>query len=275
MKARFLILGLILGLSFFACDDDDKSFQPDEAVTRAFEEKYPGITPRDWERKNGYIVAEFMENQVEKEAWFDATGKWLMTESDIRFESLPEAVRTAFNGSEYAQWKVDDVDQLEREGMATIYVIEVESGKQEIDLYYAADGTLVKTVVDSGDSDHLPATGLPQALKDYIETHYAGATILEYDTENGQTEVDIFHANKHKEVKFNQQGQWVSTEWDVLAAEVPAAVMNVIRTQYASYQIDDIDYVERAAGVPLYVFELEKGEEEILVQVDETGTIVS
>lgn len=275
MKARFLILGLILGLSFFACDDDDKSFQPDEAVTRAFEEKYPGITPWDWERKNGYIVAEFMENNVEKEAWFDATGKWLMTESDIRFESLPEAVKTAFNGSEYAQWKIDDVDQLEREGMATVYVIEVESGKQEIDLYYAEDGTLVKTAVDTGDFEHLPAAGLPQALKDYIETHYAGARIIEYETKNGQTEVDIFHANKHKEVKFDRQGQWVSTEWDVLAAEVPAAVMDVIRTRYASYQIDDIDYIERAAGVPLYVFELEKGEEEILVKVDESGTVVS
>lgn len=274
MKLRFLILGLILGLSFIACSDDDDNFKPDEAVTRAFEEKYPGITPWGWERKNGYVVAEFKENNVEKEAWFDAAGKWLMTESDIRFEDLPQAVITAFGAGEYAQWKIDDVDQLEREGMATVYVIEVENGKLEFDLYYAEDGTLVKAVEDTGDSEHLPATGLPQAMKEYIENHYAGATIIEYETENGVTEVDIYHQNKYKEVKFDRQGQWLSTEWDVLETEVPAVVMNTIRTQYAAYRIDDIDYIERAAEDPLYIFELEKGEEEIHVRVNESGTII-
>ena len=41
---------------------------------------------------------------------------------------LPEAVRTAFAATEYAAapWSVDDVDMLEREGVETVYVIEVE-----------------------------------------------------------------------------------------------------------------------------------------------------
>lgn len=111
-------------------------------------------------------------------------------------------------------------------------------------------------------------------MKEYIENHYAGATIIEYETENGVTEVDIYHQNKYKEVKFDRQGQWLSTEWDVLETEVPVVVMNTIRSQYAAYRIDDIDYIERAAEDPLYIFELEKGEEEIHVRVNESGTII-
>ena len=40
----------------------------------------------------------------------------------------------------------DDVDKLERTGVETIFVIEVENQNQEIDLYYSADGTLIKSI---------------------------------------------------------------------------------------------------------------------------------
>ena len=50
-----------------------------------------------------------------------------MTESEITYEMLPEAVKKAFSSSEYANWKIDDIDKLERAGMEIIYVIEVET----------------------------------------------------------------------------------------------------------------------------------------------------
>ena len=52
-----------------------------------------------------------------------------MTETEIRFDALPQAVREAFAASEYASWRVDDrVDVLYRAGDVEpeIYVIEVE-----------------------------------------------------------------------------------------------------------------------------------------------------
>lgn len=57
--------------------------------------------------------------------------------------------KSAFESSEYAKWKIDDVDMLERLDMETVYVIEVESGKQEFDLYYSAEGILIKNVADT------------------------------------------------------------------------------------------------------------------------------
>ena len=51
-----------------------------------------------------------------------------MTETDVRYENLPEPVLAAHKAGKYADWRVDDVDKLTREGMETLYVIEVEKG---------------------------------------------------------------------------------------------------------------------------------------------------
>lgn len=62
-----------------------------------------------------------------------------MTETDLPHASLPEAVKNAFKNSEYGQWSLDDVDMLVREGMEPVYVLEVEQGPREMDLYYNAE----------------------------------------------------------------------------------------------------------------------------------------
>ena len=67
-----------------------------------------------------------------------------MTETDVRYENLPEPVLAAHKAGKYADWRVDDVDKLTREGMETLYVIEVEKGESELDLFYSSTGILVK-----------------------------------------------------------------------------------------------------------------------------------
>lgn len=40
--------------------------------------------------KQGYLVAEFREGETDM-AWFDAAGKWYMTEEDVPYALLPQA----------------------------------------------------------------------------------------------------------------------------------------------------------------------------------------
>ena len=127
----------------------------------------------EWEKKNNYLIAEFIDNQLDGKAWFDATGRWYMTETELTHTSqLPEAVQKALANSEYAQWYIDDIDRLERNETETIYVIEVKKDKQEYDLYYSADGILVKVQADLTDDDYenyLPdASELPASLQQFI-----------------------------------------------------------------------------------------------------------
>lgn len=82
--------------------------------------------------KGDYAVVDFNWDGGEHSAWFNPlSAAWYMTETDVRYENLPEPILTAHKASKYADWRVDDVDKLTREGMETLYVIEVEKGESE------------------------------------------------------------------------------------------------------------------------------------------------
>lgn len=276
MKTKlFLFAAFLCSLTFLACSDDD-DFKPDQTVKDAFEAKYPSATHLSWEKKGEYRIADFRDNNKEMSAWFDAEGNWYMTETDLNsIDELPQAVKTAFLASDYAQWKIDDIDMLERKDRETIYSIEVENGKQETDLYYSADGILLKSITDNDDKDHenyLPGQ-LPVAVENFIRQKYPNARIIESETEKGKLEVDIIHDNRSKEVVFDSQYNWLYTEYDVSYGEVPQVVKDAFQASaYKDYRIDDIDYYE-TPDVDYYRFELESGNQEKDLYIDENGVI--
>jgi len=278
-KNLFLLLALICA-SFLSCSDDDNNSNWDNIPTEvrnAFAERYPSAKKTEWENKGNYKVADFINNNMETSAWFDSNGIWYMTETDLPFNSLPQAVRDAFQGSEYSTWKIDDVDMLERKDTEVVYIIEVESQNQEMDLYYSAEGILIKAVPDNDNNDYegqLPQP-TPTDIEAFIKEKYPQSRIIEIEHEKGRIEVDIIHDNRGKEVLFDTNNQWLYTSWEVRISQLPQAVANIINnSQYAGYHIDDADFVETPQG-DYYLLELEKGNSEIEVKVDVDGNIVN
>ncbi len=274
MKTKLSVLALAMCgmLAFTSCDDDDNNYLPDQTITKAFDEKYPDAGKVEWETKGGYEVAEFHVSGNETEAWFDNKGNWVMTKTEINFGLLPEAVRKSLKSSEYEDWKSTDFDKLERSNAATVYVIEVEQGEQEFDLYYTEDGILLKAVPDD-DNDNFQPTVVPQAITDAINEMYPGATVLEFDSEKTGFEVDILHNNIYKDVYFNTGNEWLYTEWDIKEVNLPAIIMNAYKaSDYKDYRIDDIDVIENPAGIS-YVLELEKGNDEVKMTISAEGKI--
>lgn len=276
MKKYFLVLALgLMGLGMQSCDNDDDNIKVSAELQNAFNAKYPNMTPTGWESKQGYYVADFRDGKYEAEAWFSADGTWQMTETDVPYSSLPAAVRNAFEAGDYAAWRVEDVDKVERRDAETVYVIEVESGEQEVDLYYTEDGILVKEVADTdgNDNNYLPSD-VSNAVTTFINENYPGARIVETDQERGMTEVDIIHNGVAKEVLFNADGSWVSTSWDVRRADVPQVVTDAALAAHAGYVVDDVDFVETPAG-SYYLLELEKnGAPDVYVKVQADGTVL-
>lgn len=293
MKLKFFTLLLALGAawSLQSCDNnDDDSIKVPAQLQNAFSEKYPNVANVRWESKAGYYVADF-HNDYEASAWFTPNGEWQMTETDIPFDALPQAVITEFGKSEYKNdsgWLVDDVDKLERKGLETVYVIEVERQNEERDLYYSEEGVLIKTFIDvddDRDEQYLPVQ-LTDAMKNIINEKYPGASILEVDIENdrndwdyGFTEVDILHEGKYKDVLFNQNGEWYSTSWDVRRSELPEAVETTLAAQItanAGYHFDDAERIEEAAGnAKYYRIELERdNSQDIILKISNDGTLL-
>ena len=143
-----------------ACDDDDdySSSKVPDTVLAALEAKYPAVRGVEWDKKSGYYVADFRDNGVETEVWFDSNAVWCMTEIDLRTDlnALPGLVKNAFQTSQYTDWVVDDIDRYERPDR-TFYLIEVEkAGQQDRNLFYAEDGTLLKDEADTRNDEVLP-----------------------------------------------------------------------------------------------------------------------
>lgn len=293
MKRNTILMTLLVSaLALAGCDKNEDNGSREPAVSQqaqaALAEKYPAATNVRWTAKDQYFVASFSlpasraEAGNDLAAWFDNGGAWYMTETDIPFTVLPQAVQTAFNASEYAAapWTVDDVDMLEREGVETIYVIEVEKRENgietEVDLYYSADGVLVKMLTDSApDYDYgdyipsRPATG----IEEYIRTNYPGARITEIDYEHGMTEVEIIDSRTPRELLFDGSGAWVYTKTEVRRSDVPQTVIQALENgEYAAYRIDDIDHY-KTPDKEFYRFDLESAQGDAKVDIALDGTL--
>lgn len=147
MKTKvFFSLMIAVVCLFAACDDDDDKLNVPESFKTAFSTRYPDVTRVNWEREGQFYVADFwrQEYNTEAEAWFNKDAVWKMTVTDLHYNGLPEAVRQGFQESNYSTWRVDDSDIVERSTSedALLYVLEVESGRQEYDLVFAPDGVL-------------------------------------------------------------------------------------------------------------------------------------
>jgi Protein of unknown function (DUF2874). len=274
MKTKLMMLTLAAaGFILVGCDKDDDGIRVEPELENAFLSQYPDATRVEWEQKAGYYVAEFHRNNAEAEAWYSAQAIWYMTETDVLYADLPQAIKTALAASEYADWHIDDIDMLECPDMETVYIIEVEQGKTEYDLYYSPDGVFIKATPDGGDSGHLPPT-IQSSIKEYIAQKYPQARIADIDTEHNQIEVDIIDGQTARELTFTLAGKWVSTKTEVRERDLPQVVLiALISSEYASWKIDDIDHYDTPTG-EYYQFELESGNQEIYLKIDLNGNIV-
>ncbi len=113
-----------------------------------------------------------------------------------------------------------------------------------------------------------------KAATEFVMQSYANAKIVEIERERGMIKAEIIHDNIEKEVYFNENREWLFTEWDVRIADLPQIVRDAIATtQYADYVIDDVNYIQKPA-VEYYSVELEKGRHEVKLSITAAGVIL-
>ncbi len=106
-----------------------------EAVLHAFQSRFPAAREVNWEIENKTAYeAEFKLNGIEWSVSFDATGKWLETETEVRLTDLPAPVQTALQGK-----KVKEMTRIERADGSMVYEAEVKRK----DLLFDAMGNLL------------------------------------------------------------------------------------------------------------------------------------
>lgn len=152
MKTRlFLAVIAMTCVTFFSCDDDNLNVA--DKYDSAFQALYPEAEHVRWEKERGYYVADFWRNdmQAEAEAWFNKQANWIMTVTEINYNDVPQEVKDAYQVSDYSRWYLEDTDKVKHHTKGIVYVLEVEKNEVEYDLYFSADGTLIKAIKDKDD----------------------------------------------------------------------------------------------------------------------------
>lgn len=156
-KIMFAVVAL-MSVVAMGCDDN---YNAPEVTRSEFSNQYPNAVDIEWERRRGYVVCEFELPGVSDdcEAWYTKGGEWIMTEYNIRYKDLPQAVQTAFETTYGKQTPIDDVSRVERNNGSTHYILEVEvvvnGYLTELFLDYAPDGTLLNTEVEVENYDYI------------------------------------------------------------------------------------------------------------------------
>ncbi len=278
MKKTLFTVLFLLGISFawMACDNDDDNYTPSKEIVTAFNAKFPDAQKVEWQQKYSYQVADFTDNGVETEAWFDASGSLILTEMDIPYAQIPTAAKEWIAASEYASWKVDDVDKVIRKDRGTLYVVELEQDKNEVAISFSEAGDVIKIDLEADNSDdkYLPVE-VPAAIKTYLTENFPQAVIMEVDKDKEGYDVDIMDGTVHKEIMFNAQMQWLSTNYDVDAATLPQAVKDAIsQTEWADWTIYEVEFWQVKDQKDFYEIELAKGTEDHDLKIDIDGTIL-
>ncbi|KAF0199429.1 MAG: Uncharacterized protein FD166_552 [Bacteroidetes bacterium] len=96
-------------------------------IRTAFEKKYASTSEENWVRVDNSILISFRSGDEYYDAFFDEKGKWLRTETAIRFEQLPKNVQDSLKTGEFSSWQKGSVLKVELPGAAENYRIYVYS----------------------------------------------------------------------------------------------------------------------------------------------------
>lgn len=147
MKKLIVIVALSLGVGSANAQKVKEADVP-SAVKDGFTKSFPNSKVEQWEKEDGNFEAEFDLNKVETSALFDATGKLLETEVEIKVSELPKAVSEYITKNVPGK-KIKEASKI-TDAAGKVW-FEAEAG--EADYIFDADGKFVKKDVEKEADD--------------------------------------------------------------------------------------------------------------------------
>ena len=216
-----------------------------------------------WEKDRLGYKAEFRnEAGVEVEMWFNDSA-WLRTETDVRRANLPQYVIDKV-AAEHPGYSIDDADLVQEPG-ATYYELELEKdGKRDKIVRIDATGTTTATYY------HTPVGQLPSAVERLFSQMFPGRQ-AKWEVEPVGYKAEFRNESGAEVEAWFSATEWLRTETEVHASQLPSSVAASARTAHPDYAIDDVYFVE-VPGAAYYEIELEKdGSHDITVRIGADG----
>lgn len=142
MKKLSLILLAIIATSFCFAQKLTMDKIP-SAATNAFKQKFPNGSQPGWSKEDKDFEVEFFNGKKRQSALFDASCKWLETETEINYNAVPGKVQTAFQ-KEFEGYQVQEVYEVETPNKVINYEITAFKGAKNYEAFFSAKGEMLK-----------------------------------------------------------------------------------------------------------------------------------
>lgn len=114
------------------------------AVKDGFIKRFPDAADVSWSKENSKeFEAEFEINDVEQSVNFDDSGKWLVTETEIKKTDLPKAVLSAL-AKDFPGYEIEEAEKAESSTQGDFYEVELEKKEMSLEIQITAAGKVQK-----------------------------------------------------------------------------------------------------------------------------------
>lgn len=115
---------------------------------------------------------------------------------------------------------------------------------------------------------------VPDKVLNSFTQMFPTATDVEWEMEDeNEWEAEFEQDGQEMVACFNADGEWLETETEIESSELPVTAIEFLETEYSGWEIDEVEYVESPDFTGFEV-ELEKGDEEIEINFDESGQVI-
>jgi len=150
-KLVMIALGASFILNSFA--QQKKKEEVSALAKSAFTTKFPDAQKIKWSiEKPGEYEAEFLINGVETSAVFDASGKFIESETAIKESELAQPIKATL-AKDFANYKLEEIEKSTDAKGTVTYEIAAKKDKKEYEIVFDKNGKLLNLKEETEDKE--------------------------------------------------------------------------------------------------------------------------
>lgn len=260
-----IILAFIVG-NIFAQKIDQKNVPA--VILNSFQVKFPTADDVDWRLDKGSYRVNFEVNDKDHEVRLDNRGRFVKHQQDLYVSEIPKVVLETIR-KKVPFFDVDDADKFTENGKIT-YEIEFEIDNKDHEFWIDEKGKLLKY------EKELKRREIPEPIWSHIKTYgKLDVEHTEYTEENGRGVywVDGDINDKEHDFYFTEKGKLISRTQELRKNEIPAGILNAVKTKYNDYEIRNALLKEDNSSTS-YDIQLRKSKERITLTFNPKGKLI-
>ena len=143
MKKIIIMISSCLLISLLGFSQNVTHDKVPAPVKESFAKKFPTATDVKYEMEKKDYEITFKDKGVEKSANFDATGKWLETETELKAADLPKEVSASVEKN-FPGFKMAEISTVEIPGKVLIYEMDIRKDKDGYEVQLSPKGEILK-----------------------------------------------------------------------------------------------------------------------------------